>query len=179
MNTISPQYKIDTLISEKKIKARISELGTEINSFYKDTSKLLVVGLLRGSFIFIADLVREFQIPVEIDFMTVSSYGNAMQSSNNVRILTDLNTDIKNVDVLLVEDIIDTGHTLNQVIKLLKNRNPNSLEVCCLLNKYSRRETPINSKWIGFDIPDEFVVGYGIDFAQDNRHLPFIGKVII
>ena len=179
MNTISPQYKIDTLISEKEIKTRISELGKEINNFYKNTSKLLVVGLLRGSFIFIADLVREFKIPVEIDFMTVSSYGNAMQSSNNVRILTDLNTDIKNVDVLLVEDIIDTGHTLNQVIKLLKNRKPNSLEVCCLLNKYSRRETHINSKWIGFDIPDEFVVGYGIDFAQDNRHLPYIGKVII
>ena len=179
MNTISPQYKIDTLISEKEIKTRISELGKEINNFYKNTSKLLVVGLLRGSFIFIADLVREFKIPVEIDFMTVSSYGNAMQSSNNVRILTDLNTDIKNVDVLLVEDIIDTGHTLNQVIKLLENRNPNSLEVCCLLNKYSRREATINSKWIGFDIPDEFVVGYGIDFAQDNRHLPYIGKVII
>ena len=136
MNTISPQYKIDTLISEKEIKTRISELGKEINNFYKNTSKLLVVGLLRGSFIFIADLVREFKIPVEIDFMTVSSYGNAMQSSNNVRILTDLNTDIKNVDVLLVEDIIDTGHTLNQVIKLLKNRKPNSLEVCCLLNKF-------------------------------------------
>lgn len=179
MNTISPQYKIDTLISEKEIKTRVSELGKEINNFYKNTSKLLVVGLLRGSFIFIADLVREFKIPVEIDFMTVSSYGNAMQSSNNVRILTDLNTDIKNVDVLLVEDIIDTGHTLNQVIKLLENRNPNSLEVCCLLNKYSRREATINSKWIGFDIPDEFVVGYGIDFAQDNRHLPYIGKVII
>ena len=89
-----------------------------------------------------------------------------------------LNTDIKNLDVLLVEDIIDTGHTLNQVIKLLKSRKPKSLEVCCLLNKFSRRETDIESKWVGFDIPDEFVVGYGIDYAQDNRHLPFIGKVV-
>ena len=171
-------YSVETLISERDIKKRITELGKDINHFYKDTSKLLGVGLLRGSFVFIADLARELKIPVEVDFMTASSYGNSMQSSNNIRILTDLNTDIKNLDVLLVEDIIDTGHTLNQVIKLLNNRKPKSLEVCCLLNKFSRRETDIESKWIGFDIPDEFVVGYGIDFAQDNRHLPFIGKVV-
>ena len=171
-------YSVETLISEKDIKKRIIELGEDINHFYKDTKKLLVVGLLRGSFVFIADLARELKIPVEVDFMTAPSYGNSMQSSNNIRILTDLNTDIKNLDVLLVEDIIDTGHTLNQVIKLLNNRKPKSLEVCCLLNKFSRRETDIESKWVGFDIPDEFVVGYGIDYAQDNRHLPFIGKVV-
>ena len=171
-------YSVETLISEKDIKKRITELGEDINHFYKDTKKLLVVGLLRGSFVFIDDLARELKIPVEVDFMTASSYGNSMQSSNNIRILTDLNTDIKNLDVLLVEDIIDTGHTLNQVIKLLNNRKPKSLEVCCLLNKFSRRETDIESKWVGFDIPDEFVVGYGIDYAQDNRHLPFIGKVV-
>ena len=171
-------YSVETLISEKDIKKRITELGEDINHFYKDTKKLLVVWLLRGSFVFIADLARELKIPVEVDFMTASSYGNSMQSSNNIRILTDLNTDIKNLDVLLVEDIIDTGHTLNQVIKLLNNRKPKSLEVCCLLNKFSRRETDIESKWVGFDIPDEFVVGYGIDYAQDNRHLPFIGKVV-
>ena len=171
-------YSVETLISEKDIKKRITELGEDINHFYKDTKKLLVVGLLRGSFVFIADLARELKIPVEVDFMTASSYGNSMQSSNNIRILTDLNTDIKNLDVLLVEDIIDTVHTLNQVIKLLNNRKPKSLEVCCLLNKFSRRETDIESKWVGFDIPDEFVVGYGIDYAQDNRHLPFIGKVV-
>jgi hypoxanthine phosphoribosyltransferase len=171
-------YSVETLISEKDIKKRITELGEDINHFYKDTKKLLVVGLLRGSFVFIADLARELKIPVEVDFMTASSYGNSMQSSNNIRILTDLNTDIKNLDVLLVEDIIDTGHTLNQVIKLLNNRKPKSLEVCCLLNKFSRRETDIESKWVGFDIPDECVVGYGIDYAQDNRHLPFIGKVV-
>ena len=171
-------YSVETLISEKDIKKRITELGKDINHFYKDTTKLLVVGLLRGSFVFIADLARELKIPVEVDFMTASSYGNSMQSSNNILILTDLNTDIKNLDVLLVEDIIDTGHTLNQVIKLLNNRKPKSLEICCLLNKFSRRETDIQSKWIGFDIPDEFVVGYGIDYAQDNRHLPFIGKVV-
>jgi hypoxanthine phosphoribosyltransferase len=178
MDKVIVPYSVETLISERDIKKRITELGEDINYFYKDTKKLLVVGLLRGSFVFIADLARELKIPVEVDFMTASSYGNSMESSNNIRILTDLNTDIKNLDVLLVEDIIDTGHTLNQVIKLLNNRKPKSLEVCCLLNKFSRRETDIESKWIGFDIPDEFVVGYGIDYAQDNRHLPFIGKVV-
>ena len=170
-------YKIDILIDQNSIKKRIKSLSNEINSFYKNSKKLLVIGLLRGSFVFIADLSRQIEIPVEIDFLTVSSYGNSMNSSQNVRILSDLNTDIKNIDVLLVEDIVDTGHTLNQVIKLLKGRSPNSLEVCCLLNKSSRRETDINIKWKGFDIPDEFVVGYGIDYAQNNRNLPYIGTV--
>ena len=168
----------DVTIDELKIKNRIKDLSSEINKFYKTTNKLLVVGLLRGSFVFIADLAREINVPVEIDFMTVSSYGNSMVSSHNVRILSDLNTDIKNTDVLLVEDIIDTGHTLNQVIKMLNEREPKSLEVCCLLNKSSRRETDINVNWVGFDIPDEFVVGYGIDYAQNNRNLPYIGKVV-
>ena len=126
-------YSVETLISEKDIKKRITELCEDINHFYKDPKKLLVVGLLRGSFVFIADLARELKIPVEVDFMTASSYGNSMQSSNNIRILTDLNTDIKNLDVLLVEDIIDTGHTLNQVIKLLNNRKPKSLESMLLI----------------------------------------------
>ena len=175
---MTENYDVQVLINELKIKNRIKELSSEINKFYITTTKLLVVGLLRGSFVFIADLAREINVPVEIDFMTVSSYGNSMVSSHNVRILSDLNTDIKNTDVLLVEDIIDTGHTLNQVIKILNEREPKSLEVCCLLNKSSRRETDINVNWVGFDIPDEFVVGYGIDYAQDNRHLPFIGKVV-
>lgn len=178
MSKINFSYKVESLISEDEIKKRITELGKEINNFYSQTNKLLVVGLLRGSFIFIADLVRELKIPVEVDFITASSYGNSMESSQNIRILNDLNTDIKDFDVLLVEDIIDTGHTLSQVVKLLKNRKPKSLEICCLLNKYSRRETDVEGKWVGFDIPDEFVVGYGIDYAQDNRHLPFIGKVV-
>ena len=137
-------YDVQVLIDELKIKNRIKDLSSEINQFYTNTNKLLVVGLLRGSFVFIADLAREIKVPVEIDFMTVSSYGNSMVSSHNVRILSDLNTDIKNTDVLLVEDIIDTGHTLNQVIKMLNEREPKSLEVCCLLNKSSRRETDIN-----------------------------------
>ena len=171
-------YKVEILIKEKEIKERIKFLSREINLFYKNSPKLLVVGLLRGSFVFVADLTREINIPVEVDFMTASSYGNSMSSSHNVRILSDLNTDVKNVDVLLVEDIVDTGHTLYQVIKLLNGRKPNSLEVCCLLNKSSRREVDLDVKWRGFDIPDEFVVGYGIDYAQNNRNLPYIGKVI-
>ena len=171
-------YKVEILIKEKEIKEIIKFLSREINLFYKNSPKLLVVGLLRGSFVFIADLTREINIPVEVDFMTVSSYGNSMSSSHNVRILSDLNTDIKNVDVLLVEDIVDTGHTLYQVIKLLNGRKPHSLEVCCLLNKSSRREVDLDVKWRGFDIPDEFVVGYGIDYAQNNRNLPYIGKVV-
>ena len=175
---MSFNYKVEVLIKEKEIKDRIKSLSYEINEFYKNSKKLLVVRLLRGSFVFIADLAREIKTPVEIDFMTVSSYGNSMSSSENVRILSDLNTDIKNIDVLLVEDIIDTGYTLFQVIKLLNGRKPNSLEVCCLLNKSSRRETDIDIRWSGFDIPDEFVVGYGIDYAQNNRNLPYIGKVI-
>ena len=175
---MTENYDVQVLIDELKIKNRIIELSSEINKFYITTTKLLVVGLLRGSFVFIADLAREINVPVEIDFMTVSSYGNSMVSSHNVRILSDLNTDIKNTDVLLVEDIIDTGHTLNQVIKMLNEREPKSLEVCCLLNKSSRRETDLNVNLVCFDIPDEFVVGYGIDYAQNNRNLPYIGKVI-
>ena len=175
---MTTNYDVQILIDELRIKNRIQEISLEINNFYKHSKKLLVVGLLRGSFVFIADLARELKMPVEIDFMTVSSYGNSMISSNNVRILSDLNTDIKNVDVLLVEDIVDTGHTLNQVVRMLKGRKPKSLEVCCLLNKSSRRETEIDVKWVGFDIPDEFVVGYGIDYAQNNRNLPYIGKVV-
>ena len=175
---MTTNYDVQILIDELRIKNRIQEISLEINNFYKHSKKLLVVGLLRGSFVFIADLARELKMPVEIDFMTVSSYGNSMISSNNVRILSDLNTDIKNVDVLLVEDIVDTGHTLNQVVRMLKGRKPKSLEVCCLLNKSSRRETQIDVKWVGFDIPDEFVVGYGIDYAQNNRNLPYIGKVV-
>jgi hypoxanthine phosphoribosyltransferase len=121
--------------------------------------------------------VRRLDLPVEVDFMTVSSYGSSMRSSREVRILKDLDGDIENVDVLVAEDIIDTGHTLSQVLKILSTRKPQSLEVCCLLNKPSRREVDIPVKWVGFDIPDEFVVGYGIDYAQNNRNLPHIGKV--
>ncbi len=173
----SRPYVIDQMISAKSIAARIEELASEIRSHYQGTDKLIVVGLLRGSFVFIADLVRELDLPVEVDFLEASSYGDAMESSREVRILKDLRGEIAGRDVLVVEDIVDTGFTLSHVLHLLESRNPARMEVCALLNKPTRREVDIKARWTGFEIPDEFVVGYGIDFAQRNRNLPFIGKV--
>jgi len=173
----APAYVIDQLISAKSIAARVEALAREITGHFQGTDKLVVVGLLRGSFVFIADLVREIDLPVEVDFLEASSYGDAMHSSREVRILKDLRGEIAGRDVLLVEDIVDTGFTLHHVIHLLTARAPAQLKVCALLDKPSRREVPVKADWTGFEIPDEFVVGYGIDFAQRNRNLPFIGKV--
>ncbi len=170
-------YVIDQMISAKSIAARVEALAREITAHFKGTDKLVVVGLLRGSFVFIADLVREIELPVEVDFLEASSYGDAMHSSREVRILKDLRGEIAGRDVLVVEDIVDTGFTLQHVIHLLQAREPKRLKVCALLDKPSRREVPVRADWTGFEIPDEFVVGYGIDFAQRNRNLPFIGKV--
>ena len=174
---MTENYDVQVLIDELKIKNRIKELSSEINKFYTTTTKLLVVGLLRGSFVFIADLAREINVPVEIDFMTVSSYGNKMKSSGQLRIIKDVETDLKNRDVLIIEDIIDTGHTLSQVVSLLETRKPKSLRICTLLNKPSRREVKVDVDWVGFDIPDEFVIGYGIDYAQQGRNLQHIAIV--
>ena len=171
------KYAIDQMISAKSIAARVEALAEEITKFFKDTEKLVVVGLLRGSFVFIADLAREIDLPVEIDFLEASSYGDKMESSREVRILKDLNDEISGKDVLVVEDIVDTGHTLHHVLNLLKSRNPNRIEACALLDKPLRREVDVKSRWIGFEIPDEFVVGYGIDYAQRDRNLSYIGKV--
>ena len=170
-------YVIDQLISAKAIAARVEALARDITAHFNGSDKLVVVGLLRGSFVFIADLVREIDLPVEVDFMEASSYGNTTHSSREVRILKDLRGEIAGRDVLVVEDIVDTGWTLHHVVALLKSREPARLEVCALLDKPSRRETYMTATWTGFTIPDEFVVGYGIDFAQRNRNLPYIGKV--
>ena len=170
-------YVIDQMISAKKIAARVEALAHEITDAFAGTDKLVVVGLLRGSFVFIADLVREIHLPVEVDFLEASSYGDATTSSREVRILKDLRAPIEGRDVLVVEDIVDTGHTLKHVMGLLRARNPRRIECCALLDKPSRREADVRATWTGFEIPDEFVVGYGIDFAQRNRNLPFIGKV--
>ena len=164
------------LLSETDIKHIVSKLGQEISAHYEKASEeLVVVGLLRGSFIFMADLVREIQLPMITDFMTVSSYGDGTSSSGNVKIVMDLDESIEDRHVLLVEDIIDTGYTFSKVIQLLKGRNPKSLKVCTLLNKPSRREVAIDIDFCGIDIPDEFVVGYGLDYAQKYRNLPYIG----
>ncbi len=170
-------YVVDMMISAKRIDARIEELAREIETAFKGTDKLIVVGLLRGSFVFIADLVRELNLPVEVDFLEASSYGDSMESSREVRILKDLRGEIHGRDVLVVEDIVDTGHTLNHVTHLLQSRDPARLMTIALLDKPTRREVDIRATWTGFEIPDEFVVGYGIDFAQMNRSLPYIGKV--
>ncbi|MDO8328197.1 MAG: hypoxanthine phosphoribosyltransferase [Cypionkella sp.] len=170
-------YVIDQMISAKAIAARVEALAREITDYYEGCDKLVVVGLLRGSFVFIADLVREIDLPVQVDFLEASSYGDATHSSREVRILKDLRGEIAGQDVLVVEDIVDTGFTLSHVKRLLLSREPKRLEVCALLDKPSRREVDIKATWTGFEIPDEFVVGYGIDFAQRNRNLPYIGKV--
>ncbi|WP_201158718.1 hypoxanthine phosphoribosyltransferase [Rhodobaculum claviforme] len=172
-----PTYVIDEMISAKSIAARVEALAREITAHFHDTDKLVVVGLLRGSFIFIADLVRELRLPVEVDFLEASSYGTGMQSTREVRILKDLSGEIQGRDVLVVEDIVDTGFTLSHVTQMLRARGPRRLEICALLDKPSRREVPMQATWTGFEIPDEFVVGYGIDYAQLNRNLPHIGKV--
>lgn len=170
-------YVIDPMISAREIATRVEALAGEISTFFADTDKLIVVGLLRGSFIFIADLVRALPLAVEVDFLEVSSYGNALRSSREIRILKDLRGEIAGRDVLVVEDIVDTGHTLFHVKTLLEAREPKRLEFCALLDKPARREVPIRATWTGFEVPDEFVVGYGIDYAQRNRNLPHIGRV--
>ncbi|MBE3638466.1 hypoxanthine phosphoribosyltransferase [Mangrovicoccus algicola] len=170
-------YVIDQMISAKAIAARIEALAREIETTYAGVDKLVMVGLLRGSFIFIADLVRELDIGIEVDFIEASSYGDATESSREVRILKDLRSGIEGRDVLVVEDVVDTGFTLHHVTNMLASRNPRSLATIALLDKPSRREVDFAARWIGFEIPDEFVVGYGIDFAQRNRNLPYIGKV--
>jgi hypoxanthine phosphoribosyltransferase len=170
-------YVIDEMISAKSIAARVEALAREISDHFAGTDKLVVVGLLRGSFIFIADLVREIDLPVEVDFLDVSSYGDATESSREVRILKDLRGEIEGRDVLVVEDIVDTGHTLARVLEILRTRRPARLEACALLDKPSRREVDVRARWTGFEIPDRFVVGYGIDYAQRNRNLDHIGAV--
>lgn len=173
------KHTVEVMISQDDVATRIAELGKEITERYRDRSNgLVLVGLLRGSFMFMADLCRAIELPVAIDFMTASSYGNAMSSSRDVKILKDLDDDICGKDVLIVEDIIDSGNTLNRVRDILCLREPASLAICTLLDKPSRREVDVKVEYIGFSIPDEFVVGFGIDYAQNYRHLPYIGKVI-
>ncbi|HDY7714356.1 TPA: hypoxanthine phosphoribosyltransferase [Vibrio vulnificus] len=172
------KHTVEVMISEQTVQERVRELGKQITAHYQGSEDLVLVGLLRGSFVFMADLARAIELTHQVDFMTASSYGNTMESSRDVRILKDLDDDIKGKDVLIVEDIIDTGNTLNKIKEILSLREPKSIEICTLLDKPSRREVPVAVKWVGFEIPDEFVVGVGIDYAQKYRHLPFIGKVV-
>nr|WP_314421108.1 hypoxanthine phosphoribosyltransferase [uncultured Erwinia sp.] len=174
------KHTVEVMISEAEIKSRIAELGQQINDHYRNSdSDMVLVGLLRGSFMFMADLCRAIDVPHEVDFMTASSYGNGTSSTRDVKILKDLDEDIRGKDVLIVEDIIDSGNTLSKVREIFSLRGPKSLAICTLLDKPERREVQVPVEYVGFSIPDEFVVGYGIDYAQRYRHLPFIGKVVM
>jgi hypoxanthine phosphoribosyltransferase len=168
--------KIIVLIDEKQLKERVKELGRKITKDYEDKSPVLV-SVLRGSFIFVADICREIKIPVTFDFMAVSSYGDSKVSSGIVRITKDLEFSIENKEVIIIEDIIDSGRTLNYLIKNLQARNPKNVEVCALLDKDVPRKTKNNIKYKGFDIPNKFVVGYGLDFAEKYRNFPFVGYI--
>ncbi len=167
---------IHVLISEQEISDKIEELSDRISQDYKDKNPVLIA-VLKGSFIFIADICRRINIPVFFDFMAVSSYGNSMVSSGVVRITKDLDLSIEGRDILVIEDIIDSGRTLNYLLKNLEARNPKSIEVCTLLDKDVPGKKKNNVKYKGFDIPDKFVVGYGLDYAEKYRNLPFIGCI--
>ncbi len=163
------------LITREQLAARIAELGKTISHEY-DGKDLMLVCVLKGGVLFLSDLVRSIHIPHSFDFMAISSYGGMRtESSGVVRILMDLNSNIEGRNVLIVEDIIDTGRTLTYITENLRTRNPASLKICALLNKPSRRQVPVVVDYIGFDIPNEFVVGYGLDYNELYRNLPFVG----
>lgn len=162
------------LIDEQTLKKRVQEMGKEITRDYQGKD-LVLVGILKGAVIFMADLAKEIKLPLAMDFMAVSSYGRSTHSSGVVRILKDLDDEIEDKDVLIVEDIVDTGLTLSYLADNLLSRKPRSLKICCFLDKPSRRESKVKVDYVGFDIPDEFVVGYGLDYAEKYRNLPYIG----
>ncbi len=170
------KYLEEVLIDEATLQARIAELAAQINRDYAGSQNLLLLCILKGGVMFLTDLSRRITVPHVIDFMAASSYNlGARQSSGSVRIDMDLHMDVQNKDVLVVEDIIDSGHTLAFVIKTLQNREPASLKLCALLNKQSRREVDIKAHYIGFDIENKYVFGYGLDLDEQFRNLPFVG----
>jgi hypoxanthine phosphoribosyltransferase len=164
----------EVLIDEDTLQRRIAELGEEISADYTGRD-LLLIGVLKGAVFFMADLMRGLSIPCEIDFMAISSYGDSTDSSGVVRILKDLDINIEGRDVLVVEDIIDSGLTLSYLMRNLEAREPASLEICALLTKPERREIEVPVKYVGFEIPNRFVIGYGLDFGERYRNLPYVG----
>ena len=162
--------------SEADIKAKVAELGRQITEDYKDAEeKIYCVGILKGASIFYTDLVRQINLPVRFDFMIASSYGNGTSTSGNVKILKDLDYDIEGKHLIIIEDIIDSGTTMNYLLKYFKERKPKSVKLCSLLSKPSRRTTDVHIDYCGFEVPDEFLVGYGLDYAEVYRNLPYIG----
>jgi len=168
--------KIKVLIGEEELLEKVRELGQKITRDYKGIPPVLIA-ILKGSFIFVADICREISLPITFDFMAVSSYGNSKVSSGVVRITKDLDFSIEGKDIIIIEDIIDSGRTLNYLIKNLEARNPKSIEVCALLDKDVPRKTKNKVKYKGFDIPNKFVIGYGLDAAEKYRNLPYIGYI--
>jgi hypoxanthine phosphoribosyltransferase len=164
----------EVLIDADSLSARIAELGEEISAAYEGRD-LLLIGVLKGAVFFMADLMRHLTVPCEVDFMAISSYGAQTDSSGVVRILKDLDINIEGRNVLVVEDIIDSGLTLSYLVRNLESREPASLEICALLTKPSRREIDVEVRWTGFEIPNRFVIGYGLDFAERYRNLPYVG----
>jgi hypoxanthine phosphoribosyltransferase len=164
------------LIPEAEIQAKLAEMGAKITADYRDRS-LLLVGVLKGAFVVMADLARHIELPLQFDFMAVSSYGAATKTSGVVRILKDLDHDLRDRDVLVVEDIVDSGLTLKYLLKNLAGRKPATLEVAALLRKEGIQQVNLDVRYVGFDIPNEFVVGYGLDYAEKYRNLPFIGTL--
>ncbi len=180
LSPLPPEDLLDyVLIDSDKLQARIQELGTEISAYYDShTEPLMLVGILKGSMLFMSDMMRHVTVPHIIDFMDVTSYGvGKRESTKNVRILMDLHTPIRDKNVLIVEDIIDSGRTLHQVLEVLRARHPASLRVCTLLDKAERREVPITVDHVGFTIPNVFVFGYGLDIDEYYRNIPYIGVV--
>ncbi|MCS7245363.1 MAG: hypoxanthine phosphoribosyltransferase [candidate division WOR-3 bacterium] len=165
------------LIDEETIKQKVKELAQKISKDYENSDNLVVIGVLKGAFIFLADLVRELKIPCKVDFIKVSSYGQSTQSSGIVRIELDTSIDIANSDVLIVEDILDTGLTLKYIKELILSRNPRSLKIAVLLDKVERRKIDISADYVGFVVPDKFLVGYGLDFSENYRNIPYIKEL--
>lgn len=163
-----------TLFSEEELKRRVAEMGAQITKDYEG-KKPVIISILRGSYIFMADLTREIKIPCTVDFMAVSSYGSGTSSSGQVKILKDLSENIEGRDVLVVEDILDSGNTLSYLLQLLKARKVASVKLCTLLDKPARRTKNVQADYVGFTVPDYFVVGYGLDYAEYYRNLPYIG----
>lgn len=176
MNTNFNDVISKVLIDEDSIQKKIKQISTNINQFYEDEPQdVLLVGILRGSIMFMSDLAKYLKIDCKLDFMDVSSYGDSTESSGNVKIVKDLDTDVKDLNVLIIEDIIDSGNTLYFLVDTLKQRGAKSIKIVTLLDKPERREKDVQPDWTGFKIPDEFVVGYGLDYAQHYRNLPYIG----
>ena len=164
------------VFSEEELKKRIAELGKEITEDYKDVKETIYcVGILKGAVVFYTDLVRNINLPVHFDFMIASSYGNGTESSGSVKILKDLDYDVEGKHLIIIEDIIDSGTTMNYLMKYFRERKPKSVKLCSLLSKPSRRTVDVNIDYCGYTVPDEFLVGYGLDYAEKYRNLPYIG----